>query len=143
MQTENPSNAIVDPQEVQTMVAMDGSIEEELMIPPLNVFSAENLELISSKDDKFSHLMVMNMRILKVILGDMRVTFNALNGQRAKEEEEAKVGDKVIETPAKKRKAKGKGTAKSIPKPTRSSPRLAPQKMDQGGGGLIILSDDS
>ncbi|ERN14435.1 hypothetical protein AMTR_s00302p00017540 [Amborella trichopoda] len=69
MQTENPSNAIVDPQQVQTMVAMDGSIEEALMIPPLNVFSAENLELISFKDDKFSHLMVMNMRILKVSLG--------------------------------------------------------------------------
>ncbi|ERN09323.1 hypothetical protein AMTR_s01057p00001070, partial [Amborella trichopoda] len=121
MQTENPSNAIVDPQQVQTMVAMDGSIEEALMIPPLNVFPAENLELISFKDDKYF----------------MRKGLEGQGGRRSK------VGDKVIETPAEKTKAEGKGIAKSIAKPTRSSPSLAPRKMDQGGGGLIILSDDS
>ncbi|ERN08171.1 hypothetical protein AMTR_s00018p00147470 [Amborella trichopoda] len=57
---------------------MDGSIEEALMIPPLNVFSAENLELISSKDNKFSHLDGDEQEDFESILGDMSVTFNTL-----------------------------------------------------------------
>ncbi|ERM98360.1 hypothetical protein AMTR_s00748p00008810, partial [Amborella trichopoda] len=91
------------------------------MVPPLNVFPAENLELISFEDDKYF----------------MRKGLEGQGGRRSK------VGDKVIETPVEKTKAEGKGIAKSIAKPTRSSPSLAPRKMDQGGGGLIILSDDS